>query len=207
MRKSLMVCLGVICSTTVYGWNTVSELENEASLALVSSENLLDAAFVSNINRSVQSTNLLMKLDAEIIRSIIHYQQFLDSADGQAIDGQLQCISNVVNWTDTMTNSWQFWTGRLLLASVYAVDNNFTLAYDVCTNNLCAMQIFGGVPETNVLNTAILKYYEMPDLEVGMAFKVFAGMAAAGAGMGNAATNYANQVGNPYRSMIFDFIR
>ena len=106
-----------------------------------------------------------------------------------------------------MTNTWQFWTGRLLLASVYAVDNNFTLAYDVCTNNLYAMQILGGMPETNVLNTAILKYYEMPDLEVGMAFKVFAGMAAAGAGMGNAATNYANQVGNPYRSMIFDFIR
>ena len=194
MRKSLMVCLGVICSTTVYGWNTVSELENEASLALVSSENLLDAAFVSNINRSVQSTNLLMKLDAEIIRSIIHYQQFLDSADGQAIDGQLQCISNVVNWTDTMFSIFQF------------VQERMHQHHDT-TNNLCAMQIFGGVPETNVLNTAILKYYEMPDLEVGMAFKVFAGMAAAGAGMGNAATNYANQVGNPYRSMIFDFIR
>ena len=47
----------------------------------------------------------------------------------------------------------------------------------------------------------------MPNVNIDVAFKVFAGMSSAGQGMGAEATNYANQVAAPYNGMILDFLR
>ena len=93
------------------------------------------------------------------------------------------------------------------MASTYAADNDFSIAYQMSTNSIKMIQHTGVVIDTNVLSKAILTYYEMPDIELETAFKVFAGMSAAGAGIGCAATNYANQVSDPYRSTILDFIK
>ena len=61
--------------------------------------------------------------------------------------------------------------------------------------------------ETNILCNAILAYYEITNANIEIAFKIYAGMASAGIGMGNEATNFANQVATPYRNMILQFIQ
>ena len=207
MRKLVFVYQIMMCSVVACAWNTVTELEAEASQKIMNPVCLLDTNFVSNLNNAAQSTNVIMKVDANLVKSMVYYQRFLATADGQMVDDQKKCLSNAVNLTVGMTNSWQFWAGRFLLASTYAADNDFSIAYQMSTNSIKMIQHTGVVIDTNVLSKAILTYYEMPDIELETAFKVFAGMSAAGAGIGCAATNYANQVSDPYRSTILDFIK
>ena len=207
MRKLVFVCQAMMCSVVACAWDTAAELEAEASQKIMNPTYLLDTEFVSNLNSTVQSADVIMTVDANLVRSMVCYQRFLGTADGQMVDDQKQCLSNAVNLTVGMTNSWQFWAGRFLLASTYAADNDFSTAYQMSTNSIKMMQHTGVVIDTNVLSKAILTYYEMPDIELETAFKVFAGMSAAGAGIGCAATNYANQVSDPYRSTILDFIK
>ena len=207
MKKSISACLLAVCSVLVLGWNSVSELEAEASLALATPTTLLNPGFSNKLHSAIQSTNQIIRIDAELVQSIVYYQQFLNSANGRLIDSGKQCLSNVVDLTAGMTNSWRFWTGRLLLASTHAADNDFETAYQMSTNYIQMLQDYGGLQETNILGTAILAYYEMTNANIDVAFKVFAGMSSAGIGMGNAATNYASQVPMPYRNVILEFVR
>ena len=92
-------------------------------------------------------------------------------------------------------------------SAAFSADNNFARSYQMSTNYIQMLHDHGGVAETNALNSAILAYYEMPGIEIDVAFKVFAGMSAAGYGIGNVATNYANQVPAPYRNIILEFVK
>ena len=53
----------------------------------------------------------------------------------------------------------------------------------------------------------ILDKYDMTGGGVSEAMKIMAGMSAACLGMGNVASNYANQVSAPHRNTIFEFIK
>ena len=205
--KSVVGCAWVLCSLSLFGWTSVSELESEAVNALSTPMNLCQPGFSDNLSCAILSTNRIMRIDAELVRSIVDYQRFLDTADGRLLDSQRQSISNVVDLTCEATNSWQYWMGRLLLISTYAADNDFGVAYLMSTNHIRMLQDCGGLHETNILCNAILSYYEMPNISIDVAFKVFAGMSSAGQGMGAEATNFANQVAAPYNGIILDFVR
>lgn len=207
MQKIVVTSLLVLCSMSSIAWNSISELEASAISALEEPSSLLAANFTNSVRAALLSTNRMMKTDAEILQAIISYQRFLGTADGRMVDDEVQCLSNVVELTCVETNTWQYWMGRLLLTSTFAADSNFAKSYQMSTNYIQMLNDHGGVMETNALNSAILAYYEMPGIEVDMAFKVFAGMSAAGYGMGNVATNYANQVPTPYRNIILEFVK
>ena len=207
VMKSVIGCAWVLCSLSLFGWTSVSELESEAANALSTPANLCQHGFSNNLSCAILSTNKLMRIDAELLRSIVAYQRFLNTADGRLLDDQRQSISNAVDLTCGATNSWQYWVGRFLLISTYAADNDFGTAYLMSTNHIRMLQDCGGLQGTNILCNAILSYYEMPNVNIDVAFKVFAGMSSAGQGMGAEATNYANQVAAPYNGMILDFLR
>lgn len=207
MKKLMAVCVGITCSLFLFGWTSIAELELNASLDLANPENLFDQGFSNSLNCAIQSTNQIMKIDAKLVQAIAHYQRFLNTADGCFMVDEMQCLSNVVNMTIGMTNSWQFWTGSLLLAGAYASVNDLGTAHQISTNHIRMLQDREIQQETNILFSAILAYYEITNTNIEVAFKVYAGMASAGLGMGSEATNFANQVASPYHNMIVEFIR
>ena len=207
MKRLMSICVGATCSLLLFGWASVAELELDASHALANPGTLFDQGFSNSLNCAIQSTNQIMKIDANLVQAIAHYQHFLNTADGSFIGDEMQCLSNVVDLTVGMTNSWQFWAGRLLLAGTYASDNDLGTAYQISTNHIRMLHDLEIQQETNVLCNAILAYYEITNTNVEIAFTIYAGMASAGLGMGNEATNFANQVATPYRNMILQFIQ
>ena len=80
-------------------------------------------------------------------------------------------------------------------------------SYSTLSNTLAEVAAVGYTNETSLVERSLLNKYEMPDLEIVDAMKVFAGMTAAELGMGDVATNYANQVSEPYRNKVIRFIR
>ena len=207
MKKLMAICVGATCSLFLFGWTSIAELELDASLALTNPENLFDQGFSNSLSSAIQSTNQIMKIDANLVQAIAHYQCFLNTADACFIGDEMQCLSNVVDLTVGMTNSWQFWAGRFLLAGAYASDNDLGTAYQISTNHIRMLQDLGIQQETNILCSAILAYYEITNTNVEVAFKIYAGMASAGLGMRSEATNFANQVATPYHNMILEFIQ
>ena len=207
MRRLAIISLVVVSSMSSMAWENVLELEAAAVRALTPPVSILEASFTNEVSSALQSTNRIMRVDAELLQSIINYQRFLDTVEGQMLDNEFLCLSNVVSLTSGETNRWQFWTGRLLLASTYAAGNHFDVSYQMSTNYIQMAEGYGCAGETNALSSAILTYYEMPGIEVDVALKVFAGMSAAGMGSGTVATNFANQVPAPYRNMILEFVK
>ena len=204
--QAIITAVAVLLSVVSFGWNTECELETDASLAIASSERLLDSEFTNKLSIAIASSNKMLKVDAELVQSIVCFQQFQDTADGRFVDFEVASLCNAVNLTSAMTNAWQFWTARMLLACAYAADNNFKDSYRVCTNCIAKIQNAGKGLESNKLSMAILSYYEMPDIDVATAFKVLAGSAAACMGQGSSAIKYSNQVPAKYKAIILEIL-
>lgn len=205
MIKSCLAAMVVIGTMIANGKNAVDEFEEESALALSKPESMLGDAFSARLVSASQSTNFWLRIDAELVSSVVCYQKFMTGADASFFEKGMRSLSNVVTQTEGAHSSWQFWTGRLLLAGFHAADNRFSMSYQMLTNNIAFMQEVRPTFGTNTLNAAILTYYEMPGISMPMAFNVFAGMSAAGLGMTNVATNYARQLSAPYSEIILEF--
>lgn len=156
---------------------------------------------------TTNSASVEMKTEAYMLLSVNAYQNFLNTADASWLDCEKIHASNAVASINAQTNTWQHWMARFTYASAQISMEQFTGSYATLTNALEEITKAGYTSGNSCVERAILRKYEMPDLKIKDAMKVFAGLAAAKLGMGHVTTNYANQVPISYRSKMMEFIR
>ena len=188
-------------------WTTLDEMENEICFALTNDTYLLSEAFTNKLNEAASSPLAKMRCEAYMILSINAYQHFRDTVDESWLGVEMQNASNAVVAIVDGGGEWQYWASRFIYASAYASISDYSKSFSVLTNAITEMVSLNYTNSESCVERAIIEKFEMPGLEVESALKVFAGMSAACLGMGNVATNYANQVPLTYRNMIFEFLR
>lgn len=206
MKRILFLCI-VVAAKGILAWNSVAEMEADICVALTNDKRLVSAAFAGQLSSATNSASIEMKTEAHLLLSISAYQNFLQSADDKWLYYEMNHASNAVMSIGNMTNAWQYWMTRFSYANAQISVQQFADAHSTLTNALAEMRNAGHANASSSVERAILHRYEMPDLDIGGAMKVFAGMTAAQLGIGNVATNYADQVPSLYRNMIIDFLR
>ena len=196
-----------IGSVPLPAWDSIAEMESDICIALANDEYLASAAFSDKLNSATNSASFEMKTEAYLLLSVHAYQNFLDTADDRWLDRELSAASNAVVSAGSHADAWQYWMARFAYASAQISQRHFGDSYSNLVATMAEFAESGYTNEASPVETALLRKYEMPNLQIVDAMKVFAGMAAAELGMGNVATNYANQVPMPYRSMITGFVR
>ncbi len=205
MKRVLFLCI-VVAAKGILAWNSIAEMESDICVALTNDKRLVGAAFTGQLCSATNSTSIEMKTEAHLLLSVSAYQNFLQSADDKWLYYEMNHASNAVMSIGNKTGTWQYWMTRFSYASAQISVQRFADSYSTLTNALAEMSNAGYTSSGSSVERAILHRYEMPDLDIEGAMKVFAGMTAAQLGMGNAATNHANQVPSIYRNTIMDFL-
>lgn len=205
MKRILFLYILVVAKA-VLAWNSVAEMESDICVALTNDNRLVSAAFIGQLGSATNSASIEMKTEAHLLLSISAYQNFLQSADDKWLYYEMNHASNAVMSIGNKTNTWQYWMARFSYASAQISVQQFADSHSTLTNALMEMFNARYVNGSSAVERAILHKYEMPDLGIEGAMKVFAGMTAAQLGIGNVATNYANQVPSLYRNKIIDFL-
>lgn len=205
--KPIVVLTATLAVKCVFAWGTIGEMELDVCKALTNDNFLVSAAFTNQLNSATNVISVEMKSEAYLLLSINAYQNFLNTAD----DGWLCCemfsASNAVDSIGIHSNKWQYWMARFTYASAQISEQRFFDSFSTLTNALDEILKVGYTNANSDVERAMLRKYEMPDLNIADAMKVFAGMTASELGMGNVATNYANQLPVLYRNKILEFIR
>lgn len=205
--KYIVFMIIFVAGSIIWAWDTVDEMESDIVVALTNNSYLVSATFTDQLNSATNSALVEMKTDAYLLLSLTAFQNFLNTAEGGWLCREMFNASNAVEAIGIHSNKWQYWMARFTYASAQISQQHFSSSYSTLTNALEEIARTGYVSADSDAERAILHKYEMPDLNIVDAMKVFAGMAAAELGMGNVATNYANQVPMPYRNKIHDFVR
>ena len=151
--------------------------------------------------------NTILRVDALLVLSVVHYQQFLDSMDGNLLDLGRANLAEATRTTAAESNSWQYLTSRLLYAGAYAAIDDFNRSLCITTNYLGVAERRNETSRTNALSEALLRYYELPPSDISEAYRVIAGMSAARLGLETMATNFARRVSARHRKIIHEFIK
>ena len=205
--KRIVILAAFLVVKCVVAWDTICEMESDVCVALTNDDFLVSAAFTNQLNSATNAVSVEMKSEAHLLLSINAYQNFLNTADDGWLCREMLNASNAVDSISAHSNKWQYWMARFTYASAQISEQRFFDSYSTLTNALEEILRVGYTNANSDVERAMLRKYEMPDLNITDAMKVFAGMTAAELGMGNVATNYANQVAAPYHNMILEFIR
>jgi len=205
--KRIVVLAAFLVVKCVVAWDTICEMESDVCVALTNDDFLVSAAFTNQLNSATNASSVEMKSEAHLLLSINAYQNFLNTADDGWLCREMLNASNAVDSIGAHSNKWQYWMARFMYASAQISEQRFSDSYSTLTNALEEILRVGYTNANSDVERAMLRKYEMSDLNITDAMKVFAGMTAAELGMGNVATNYANQVATPYHNMILEFIR
>ena len=206
MRHVLILTLFTMANHAL-AWNSLAEMDVDVCRALTNNVFLMSESFTNQLNAACNSGSDEMKSEAYMLLSIHAYENFLHTADSDWLRPEMFNASNSVEAINMHTNKWQFWMSRFLLAGACCSVSNYEMAYALTTNSIQLLASSGYTNHASMVEHAILRKYEMDGLEVADAMRVMAGMSAAELGMGDMATNFANQVSTPYRNIIFDFVR
>ena len=202
MRHVLILMLFTMANHAL-AWNSLAEMDVDVCRALTNNVFLMSESFTNQLNAACNSGSD----EAYMILSIHAYENFLHTADSDWLRLEMFNASNSVEAIGMHANKWQFWMSRFLLAGACCSVPNYERAYAITTNSIHLLVSSGFTNHASMVEHAILRKYEMDGLDVADAMRVMAGMSAAELGMGDVATNFANQVSTPYRNIIFDFVR
>ena len=203
---TLLLCMAMLAHC-VGAWNTVAEMENEVCMALTNDAILLSATFTNNLHAAANSPFEEMRSEAHLLLAINAYQNFLNTMDEGWLHHEMLNTSNAVVAIGSHTDKWQYWMARFLHAGAFASLNDYMSSYATATNALNGLTASSYTNALSTVETCIMRKFEMTGIDISAAFKVFAGMSAAELGLGESATNYANQVPVPYRNTILEFIK
>ena len=205
MRYLLALCVFALSGAT-YAWDTIGEMEAEICVALTNDNHLLSQEFTNKLNVALSSASCEMRCEAYMLLSMNAYQNFLETADDSWLGIEMYNASNAVAVAGTSPDTWRYWTSRFLYAGAYASADEYVVSLSVASN---AVSQLASIPYTNgqvLVERAILAKHDMPDVGICEAMKIMAGMSAASLGMGGVATNFASQVSQQYRDIIYEFI-
>ncbi len=205
--KYILFFIAFGVTKSIWAWNSISEMESDICIALTNDEYFLSATFTNKLNSATNSASSEMKTEAYLLLSINAYQNFLNTADDIWLCQELSTASNAVISSGNHVDKWQYWMAKFTYASALVSQQHFADSYSSLVAALAEITETGYTNGVSIVETGLLRKYEMPNLQIVDALKVFAGMTAAELGMGNVATNYANQVPMPYRNKIMNFVR
>lgn len=205
--KLVLVLMLFAMANHAFAWDTIAGMDVDVCRALTNNAFLMSASFTNQLSVACNSGSDEMKSEAYMLLSIHAYENFLHTADSGWLRTEMFNASNSVEVIGVHTNKWQFWMSRFLLAGACCSVSNYERAFAVATNSIHLLVVSGYTNQTAMVECAILKKFEMDGLGVADAMRVMAGMSAAELGIGDVATNFANQVSTPYRNIIFDFAR
>ena len=205
--KCILFFMVLVAAKSIWAWDSIIEMEADICIALTNDEYLVSAAFSNKLNSATNSASFEMKTEAYLLLSVNAYQNFLNTADDRWLSQELSTASNAVVSAGNHTDTWQYWMAKFAYASAQISQQHFADSHSTLVATIAEMAESGYANGASIVETGLLRKYEMPNLQIVDAMKVFAGMTAAELGMGNVATNYANQVPMPYRGTIMGFIR
>lgn len=206
--KSFPLVMCVIFLVPLAGaWQSVAEFEAEAAGRLANGQRFVESAFTNRLHEALDASNTALRVDALLVMSVAHYQQFLDSMNGNLLDLGRANLAEAIRTTAAEPHSWQYLASRLLSAGAYAAIGDFNRSLCITTNYLGAAERRNETARTNALSEALLKYYELPSSDISEAYRVVAGMSAARLGLEAMATNFAQQVSARHRETIYEFIK
>lgn len=203
--KRFVFILMLMVVDCVCAWNSVLEMETDFCLAMTNGEYLLSAAFSNQLSSATNLTSAESRSEVFMLSAIHAAQNFEVTDDERWIQEEMQMASNAVVAIGMQANKWQYWMSRFVYAGAYASQSDYGKALFVMTNSLSEISVSGCTNDASPVCRAILRKFEMPDISVFEAMKVMAGMSAASIGERIIATNFANQVVAPYRSIILEF--
>lgn len=205
--KWILFFMLLVAAKSIWAWDSISEMESDICIALTNDEYLVSAEFFNKLNSATNSASFEMKTEAYLLLSVNAYQNFLDTADDRWLSEELNTASNAVASAGSHAETWQYWMAKFTYASAQISQQRFADSYSILVAAIADIANVGYTNGASIIEAGLLSKYEMPNLQIADALKVFDGMTAAELGMSNVATNYANQVPMPYRSMITDFAR
>ena len=174
-------------------------------MALTNGDYLLSAAFSNQLSSATNLTSAESRSEVFMLSAIHAAQNFEVTDDERWIQEEMKMASNAVVVIGMQANKWQYWMSRFVYAGAYASQSDYGKALFVMTNSLSEISVSDCTNDVSPVCRAILRKFEMPDIGVFEAMKVMAGMSAASIGERILATNFANQVVAPYRSIILEF--
>ncbi len=208
MKIHLFALTSFVFSHAVFGWISIFEFEDAAVQTLgTNTTALVDPQFTNQLMVATSSIDDHMAMGAWMMLGVSAYQQFMNDANAEHLNVEAMAFSNAVFHASCSDGCWSFWMSRLLYAGSCVTRGCFAEGYGVLTNGVAEMEASGFSTPTNSLCKALLKKYEMPELTIQEAFKVFSGMTAAELCLNADATNFANAVSLPYRHMILEFVK
>ena len=205
--KYLYMIIILAVANSALAWNSIEEMESGICFAMSNKVELMSSTFSNKLEKAISSNSSEMKTEAYIVKSIIAYSKFLESSDDMWLTQELCNATNAVRVIGDSCDKWQYWMARFMYANAQISLNRFSDSHCTLTNALCRIVAEGYTNEPTRVEALILKKYEMPDLRIVDAMKVFAAMTAVQLKMGSVATNYANQVPVKYKEQIIEFMR
>ena len=204
MKRCVFILMLMVVDC-VCAWDSVSEMETDFCLALTNGDYLLSAAFSNQLSSATNLTSAESRSEVFMLSAIHAAQNFEVTDDERWIQEEMKMASNAVVVIGMQANKWQYWMSRFVYAGAYASQSDYGKALFVMTNSLSEISVSDCTNDVSPVCRAILRKFEMPDIGVFEAMKVMAGMSAASIGERIIATNFANQVVAPYRSIILGF--
>ena len=204
MKRCVFILMLMVVDC-VCAWDSVSEMETDFCLALTNGDYLLSAAFSNQLSSATNLTSADSRSEVFMLSAIHAAQNFEVTDDERWIQEEMKMASNAVVVIGMQANKWQYWMSRFVYAGAYASQSDYGKALFVMTNSLSEISVSDCTNDVSPVCRAMLRKFEMPDIGVFEAMKVMAGMSAASIGERIIATNFANQVVAPYRSIILEF--
>ena len=205
--KKLLLSFAFLLVNTVYAWDSLVEMENEICCAMTNNAHLLSESFTNKLSAALSSSSVEMRGEAYVVLSINAYQNYLNTMEEHWLQTEFINASNAVETLVQNFDKWQYWVAKFVYAGSYASVSDFSNTFSEASASLVAIGASNYTNSSSSVESAILGKFEMHGLDVEDALKVMSAMSAAELGMGNVATNYANQLPATYRNMIFDFMR
>ena len=152
-------------------WTTLPEMEVDAAWRMTNETVFLDGAFRETLLQTATSTNMEMQSSALILLAIQDYMLF----NSTVLASELDHASNAVVSISAQPEKWQYWMGRLVYAGAYLSFENYQSAFNVLTNAAQEIEMSGYISNSNVLERAILRKYELDELSMQQALKTLSG--------------------------------
>ena len=185
---------------------TLQEFEVKSAEALEKSGILRSATFSSQVEAAASSASVRLRVDANMMKSIIFHQKFFDTADGRFLQAECLAASNAVAEASSLANDWRYWCANFLYAGSRASLDAYGQSYCILTNGIRGMETSSLTGDTNRLCAAILRKSEMDGLNLQQAFQAMAGMSAAEQGLRMEALRHARRLPTKFRTILEEFI-
>ena len=102
MKKAFAIVAGSVMP--VFGLAGTAEFEQIAASALTNAGVLVSCDFSNLVSRAESDTNEWMRIDAALVKSVIHFQMYLDLSDVNQLSLDYVCVTSAVHATEGRTN-------------------------------------------------------------------------------------------------------